>query len=100
MLIVQAGTGQLGCTQKVYNLQKMPLLAQIVLIAFSLVGLIVGFLMLFAPTRYPNLYVSFLNEYIVRRETSEHGRVLAIRATGLVMLTTGAFFGLFVWAIR
>ena len=56
--------------------------------------------MLFAPTRYPDLYARFLNEHVVRRETSEHGLILATRAHGLVMVAIGAFFGLFIWALR
>jgi hypothetical protein len=60
----------------------------------------VGSLMLFAPTQYPDLYARFLNEHVVQRETSEHGLILVTRVQGLVMVAIGAFFGLFVWAVR
>ncbi|HEV7673967.1 MAG TPA: hypothetical protein VGQ12_05490 [Candidatus Angelobacter sp.] len=62
--------------------------------------IIVGFLMLFAPTRYPGLYARFLNEYVVRRETSEHGHIAAIRSHGFVMVAIGIFFAFGAWNLR
>jgi hypothetical protein len=56
--------------------------------------------MLFALTRYPNFYDRFLNEYTVRRETSEHGHIIATRGHGFVMMIMGLFFGLVVLALR
>jgi hypothetical protein len=73
---------------------------QIAFILFATSAFIVGALMLFAPTRYPNLYARFLNEYVVRRETSEHGHIIATRGHGFVMMAMGLFFGLIVWALR
>ncbi|HEV7550848.1 MAG TPA: hypothetical protein VGP65_04160 [Candidatus Angelobacter sp.] len=78
----------------------MPIAIQAVFAFFACLEIVVGSLMLCAPTRYPDLYARFLNEYVVRRETSEQGRILATRAHGFVMLAIGAFFGLFVWALR
>ena len=78
----------------------MPIAIQVVFALLACLQIVVGSLMLFAPTRYPDLYARFLNEHVVRRETSEHGHILATRATGFVMVAIGAFFGLVLWAIR
>lgn len=77
----------------------MSIAIQAVFAFLACLGIVVGSLMLFAPTRYPNLYTRFLNEYVVRRKTSEHGRILATRAHGFVMVVIGAFF-FFALALR
>ncbi len=66
---------------------------------FSFVFLPVGALMLVVPMRYPRLYEGFLRETVMRRQHTDHDRSLAIRTTGLIMLTCGAFFAFFVWAL-
>jgi hypothetical protein len=68
-------------------------------ILFSSVFTIVGILMLVAPAKYPSLYAGFLRETVILRETTERGKRLAIRMDGLVYVTSGAFFALFIWAI-
>jgi hypothetical protein len=77
----------------------MLLLLKIFFIIFSSVFCIVGLLLLVSPSKYPALYAGFVNEWVSRRETTERGKRLAIRVQGLVTLTIGAFFALFVWAV-
>jgi hypothetical protein len=78
----------------------MPVFFQLAFALAAISGIVLGFLMMIAPTRYPKLYVGFLSESMMRRETTERGRILAIRVSGLISLSTGAFFVLFVWALR
>ncbi len=77
----------------------MLLLLKIFFIIFSSVFTIVGFLMLLAPTKYPSLYAGFVRKTVIRRETTELGKRLAIRMQGLIYLVGGAFFTLFIWAV-
>jgi hypothetical protein len=78
----------------------MPLVFQFLFGFFALGGITVGSLMLLAPNRYPKLYAGILNERVMRREVTEQGRTAAIRMQGLIALACGAFFALFVWAMR
>jgi hypothetical protein len=66
-------------------------------IFFSSVSTVMGFLMLVA--KYPSLYAGFVREAVIRRETTELGKQLAIRMQGLVTITVGALFALFIWAV-
>ncbi len=66
---------------------------------FSLVFTVVGFLMLVVPAKYPSLYAGFVRETVIRRETTELGKRLAIRMQGLMYIAGGAFFALFIWAV-
>lgn len=78
----------------------MSLFVKILAVSIAVVFIPVGFLMLFTPGKYPNLCAGFLNGRIMQRETTEKGRLLAIRTQGLVYLTVGAFSAFFVWAVR
>jgi hypothetical protein len=78
----------------------MPIAIQIGIASFACLAIIMGSLMLFAPARYPNLYKGFLNERVMQRETSDHGRILATRVQGLIRVAIGAFCWLFFWALR
>jgi hypothetical protein len=49
--------------------------------------------------KYPSLYAGFVREAVIRRETTELGKQLAIRMQGLVTITVGALFALFIWAV-
>ena len=66
---------------------------------FSSVFTIVEFLMLVAPAKYPSLYAGFVRQTVIRRETTELGKRLAIRMQGLIYITGGALFALFIWAV-
>jgi len=78
----------------------MPLAFQFLFGFFALSGMIIGALMILAPNRYPKLYSGLLNERVMQREVTEQGRTAAIRMQGLIALACGAFFALFVWALR
>jgi hypothetical protein len=78
----------------------MPVLLRAGFLAFSLTFTAVGLLMLVAPARFPSLYSGFLRQSVMQRETTESGRVLTIRTQGLVCLSCGLLFGLFLWALR
>jgi hypothetical protein len=78
----------------------MPPVFQYIFSFFAATGILVGLLMMFVPTRYPRLYKGFLRESVLAREQTEQGRILAIRVQGLIALTGGALFALFVWAFR
>ena len=41
----------------------------------------------------------FVRETVIRRETTELGKRLAIRMQGLIYITGGALFALFIWAV-
>jgi hypothetical protein len=77
----------------------MHLLLKGLFLMFSSVFTIVGFLMLAAPAKYPGLYAGFVRETVIRRETTERGKRLAIRMQGLMYIAGGAFFALFIWAV-
>jgi hypothetical protein len=68
-------------------------------IFFSALFTIVGFLMLVAPAKYPRLYAGLVRETVIRRETTELGKRLAIRMQGLIYIAGGAFFTFFIWAV-
>jgi hypothetical protein len=76
----------------------MRLFIQIFFVFFSFVGVVVGSLMMFVPTRFPAFYAGFLNENVMRRQPTEKDRALAIRTQGLVWLVGGGLSALFVWA--
>ncbi len=78
----------------------MPVVFKIVFLLFSFVLLPVGALKLDVPMRYPRLYERFLREAVMRRQHADRDRSLAIRTHGLIALTCGAFFALFVWALQ
>jgi hypothetical protein len=78
----------------------MPIAIQILFLLFATIFSILGALMIVAPTRYPKLYDDFLRENVMRRQHTERDRILAIRAQGLIAVTCGGFFALFVWALR
>jgi len=73
----------------------MLLLLKILFIILSSVFCFVGLLLLASPSKYQGLS----NESVIRRETTERGKRLAIRVQGLMTLTVGAFFALLVWAV-
>jgi hypothetical protein len=58
-----------------------------------------GFLMLVVPMKYPKLLAGILNGRVMRRQTTVRDKELAIRTQGLIALTVGAFFTLFLWAL-
>jgi len=70
-----------------------------VFLFFAILFGAVGFLMLVAPMKHPKLLAGFLNESVMRRQTTEQDKALAIRTQGLIALTAGAFFALFLWAL-
>ncbi len=78
----------------------MAIILQFLFVLFAIVFCSLGTLMLLAPKRYPKVYGGFLRENVMRRQHTERDRILAIRVQGLIALTGGAFFGLFVWALR
>jgi small-conductance mechanosensitive channel len=78
----------------------MPVLLQGVFAFFAATLILVGFLMMVAPTRFPRLYEGFLRESVMQRETTPQGRRAVIRMQGLIGLSIGAFFAMFVWALR
>jgi ABC-type transport system involved in cytochrome c biogenesis permease subunit len=78
----------------------MPILVQLLLAFIAFSACSIGALMLLAPRRYPKFYERFLRENVMLRQHTEKDRVLAIRAQGLVAITVGAFFAVFVWAVR
>ncbi len=55
--------------------------------------------MLVSPAKYPSLYAGFVRQTVIRRETTELGKRLAIRMQGLIYITGGALFALFIWAV-
>jgi len=73
----------------------MPLLFKIFFIILSSVFCLLGLLLLVSPLKYQGL----ASESVMRRETTERGKRLAVRMQGLATLTVGAFFALFVWAV-
>ncbi len=77
----------------------MLLLLKIFFIIFSLLFILAGLLLLVSPAKYPGLVAGFVNESVIRRETTERGRRLTIRVYGLMALAVGAFFVLFTWAV-
>ena len=77
----------------------MPLFIKIVFLFFATMGIVAGLLMLVAPVKYPKLMAGLLNERIMRRQTTNRDKALAIRTQGLIALTTGSLFALFVWAL-
>lgn len=72
---------------------------RVLFIAFSVVFVTVGVLMLFIPNKYPNLYSGFFNSKVIRREATEQGKRMAIRTQGLIALACGLFLAFFVWAL-
>jgi hypothetical protein len=78
----------------------MPIIIQIAFVLGTLMSSGVGGLMLFAPRRYPAIYEHFLSASVMRRQRTEHDRILTIRVQGLIALAVGGFFALFVWALR
>ncbi|HZV87231.1 MAG TPA: hypothetical protein VFF95_06785 [Candidatus Binatus sp.] len=76
----------------------MPLFIKIVFLSLATMG-IVRSLMLVAPLKYLKLLTGFLNERVMRRQTTERDKALAIRMQGLVAVAAGALFALFVWAL-
>jgi hypothetical protein len=78
----------------------MPVIAQIAFALVAFMASAIGSLMLFAPNRYPKLYKGVLRENVMRRQHTEKDRTKAIRPQGLIGIACGAFFGLFVWALR
>ena len=78
----------------------MPIIVQLVFVLVALALCSIGTLMLLAPSRYPMVYEGFLRANVTRRQHTERDRILAIRVQGLIALTVGAFFALFVWAVR
>ena len=78
----------------------MPIIIQFLFVLFAIVFCIVGTLMLLTPRRYPKVYEGFLRENVMRRQHTERDRMLAIRMQGLIAVAAGAFFALFVWALR
>ena len=78
----------------------MPIILQFLFVLLAIVFCSVGTLMLLAPRRYPKVYQGFLRDNVMRRQDTERDRMLAIRTQGLIAVAGGAFFGLFVWALR
>jgi hypothetical protein len=76
----------------------LPLFIKIVFLSLATMG-IVRSLMLVAPLKYLKLLTGFLNERVMRRQTTERDKALAIRMQGLVAVAAGALFALFVWAL-
>jgi len=77
----------------------MILVVKAVLLLFSAVFVCTGLLMVFLPTRFPTLYAGFLRRRVMEREKTASGRRAAVRLQGLMYLTCGAFFALFIWAL-
>jgi hypothetical protein len=78
----------------------MPIIIQIAFVLGALMSSAIGGLMLFAPRRYPAIYEHVLSESVMRRQRTEHDRILTIRVQGLIALAVGGFSALFVWALR
>ncbi|HZE25122.1 MAG TPA: hypothetical protein VE054_14090 [Blattabacteriaceae bacterium] len=78
----------------------MPIIVQFLFVQFAIIFCSIGTLMLLAPGRYPKVYDGFLRENVMRRQHTERDRILAIRTQGLIAVAAGAFFVLFVWALR
>jgi len=72
---------------------------QVIFLLVALVSMVVGFLLMLAPTRYPQFYAGFLSDRVLKREQTERGRITAIRVQGLLLLAVGAFFTLFFWSM-
>jgi hypothetical protein len=77
----------------------LPLFIKIVFLSLATMGIVLGSLMLVAPLKYLKLLTGFLNERVMRRQTTERDKALAIRMQGLVAVAAGALFALFVWAL-
>jgi hypothetical protein len=77
----------------------MHLLIKIFFAMLSSAFIVVGFLMLLAPAKYPSLYERFVREAVLRRATTEREKRLAIRMQGFVTIVVGAFFALFIWVV-
>jgi hypothetical protein len=78
----------------------MSLPLQILFMIFATVFILVGLLMMIAPSKFPRLYAGFLRQTVMQREKTEAGRFLATRVQGFIAAFTGLLFGLFVWAMR
>jgi hypothetical protein len=78
----------------------MSFLIQVLFIAFSVVFIPIGLLLMLVPSKYPKLYAGFLRESVIEREKTDSGKRLAMRVQGLVMIFGGLLVLLFVWALR
>ncbi len=72
---------------------------RILFLFFAMSGIVTGFLMLVAPTKYPKLYAGFLSGSLMQRQHTERDKGLAIRTQGLIALTVGTLFAFFIWAV-
>jgi uncharacterized protein YjeT (DUF2065 family) len=70
-------------------------------IFFSATFIIVGFLMLVVPEKYPKLYSGLLSGSVMQRKTTERGKRLAIRTQGFGYLAIGTLiaYAFFICAI-
>jgi ABC-type transport system involved in cytochrome c biogenesis permease subunit len=77
----------------------MPLFIKIGFLFFAAIFIVAGLLMVVAPLKYPELLAGFLNERVMKRQTTVRDKAFAIRTQGLIALTAGSLFALFVWAL-
>ena len=78
----------------------MPFPIHLLFIAFAVVFIPIGLLIMLVPSKYPKLYAGFLRESVIEGEKTDSGRRLAMRIQSLVMFFGGLLFLLFVWATR
>jgi hypothetical protein len=72
---------------------------KVVCIIFSSVFCLVGLLIFVSPAKYPLLHRAFVSEAVIGRETTEQGKLRAIRMQGLMAFLAGAFVAFLVWAL-
>lgn len=78
----------------------MPVGFTILFVFFGLSGIVLGGLMLVAPTRYPKVYGGLLRDSVMLRQHTETDRIRAIRVQGLIAFASGTFFLFFLWALN